>query len=218
MFLSVLSKVRPCDCKNILIWTECFETVGRGRTTSRRAAARPRIDNIVSYPTESTRPRFVSPDNRGVSHSQASHRDRPGFLPGCLRPTQRLSSALWEPVICHAITVVILSDTGEEGAGGRVVPVGVLAAASVERARRSEECWHFSRFILLKAFNLSSRHAALRPNRTQAGRKTRSKMPNEVVGANPRRLQGFRVWLLSLESNNAELWCYTVDMTLHREM
>lgn len=70
---------------------------------------------------------------------------------------------------------------------GRGVPVGVLAAASAERARCSEECWHFSRFILLKAFNLSNRHAALRPNRTQAGRKTRSKMLNEVVRANLRR-------------------------------
>lgn len=193
MFL--LSKVRPCDCKNILIWIECFQTVGRGCTTSRGAAATPRIDNIVSYPTESTRPRFVSPDNRGVSHSQTSHRERPGFLPGCLRPTQRLPSALWEPVICHAITVVILSDTG--GGGGQGVPVGVLAAASVERARCSEECWHFSRFILLKAFNLSNRHAALRPNRTQAGRKTRWKMLRRLLeltcGDELRRLQGFWV-------------------------
>lgn len=131
MFLNVLSNVRPCDYKNILIWIECFETVGRGRTTSRGAAARPRIDNIVSYPTESTRARFVSPDNRGVSHSQTSHRETPGFLPGCLRPTQRLPSALWEPVICHAITVVILSDTG----GGRGWGAGRSSRRSLCGAR-----------------------------------------------------------------------------------
>lgn len=143
-FWTLFQKSRPCDCKNILIWIECFETVGRGRTTSLGAAARPRIDNIVSYPTESTRPRFVSPDNRGVSHSQTSHRERPGFLPGCLRPTQRLPSALWEPVICHAITVVILSDTG--GGGVRGVPVGVLAAASVERAPLQRRVLTFQSF------------------------------------------------------------------------
>lgn len=104
-----------------MILIKCFEILGPGHTTSHKsgAAAVPRID-IVSFPTESTRLRFLSPNNRGVSHSQTSCRERQreslGFLPACLQRTQRLPSALCEAVICHAITVVILFNI--RGVGG----------------------------------------------------------------------------------------------------